>query len=240
MGRGGTRRREVPVIDVHAVGIEVRAVGIARFRVREFVVGIGIGIVAPPRVPRFRAGLTQASTVIRVVIAIVVRMALLISIGIVVSFICAVGTVVGLFSGIVVGFLCAMGTVVAIGVVVAGVPTGVASVADPAQQHVDQCVGAALLLGAGVAGLGDGGDGRQHPVDRAGIDGGHRRAQEADAVEVGADGHVPIGKGTVDSFVLFVGFDAGDELVEPPAEQFAGLHTATSTTTPLSNCLEVS
>jgi hypothetical protein len=172
-------------------GIDDRAVDTAGYKARASVIGFGGGG------GRLRVGLSVRSVLTRVVVS---------------------GTV---GDSVVVDRALANG-VVAVRVVTAvclvAVPTGLAAVADPAQQHIDQRIGAALLQGTGVARMGHRCDGGEHPVDRCGIQRRQRGAEEADAVQVRADRDVPVGQRPVDPFVLLIGFDAGHELVQPPAE----------------------
>ena len=103
-----------------------------------------------------------------------------------------------------------------------GVVAGVAAVADPPAEQVDQGVGAALLFGAFVSGFGDGGQRVEDLIDCDGVDRGQRGVQEADPVDVRADTDVAVVEGAAESFVGLVGFDLGDELVQPAAEDFRG------------------
>ena len=97
-----------------------------------------------------------------------------------------------------------------------------AAVADFAEEEFGAGVGAALLEGAGVAGGGDGGERVEDLVDGVGVGGGDGGVEEADAVEVGADGDVPVLQGAAEPVVGLVGFDAGDEFVQPATEEFHG------------------
>src|SRR6478752_4077426 len=101
-------------------------------------------------------------------------------------------------------------------------PVDVAAVADLAEQEFGAGVGAALLEGAGVTGFGDGGQGVEDLVDRVGVGGGDGGAEEADAVDVGADGDVPVLQRSAHPVVGLVGFDLGDEFVQPATQQLHG------------------
>jgi len=113
--------------------------------------------------------------------------------------------------------------IVIVDAAIAAVPANAAAVADPAQQQINQRVGTPLLQRAFITRFGDRGHRGQHLINRLRIHGRHQRTHRADPVQIRTDGDISVRQGSAQALLCLIGLDTGDELVQPPPQQFRRL-----------------